>query len=273
MTQLKRRIPAARMKARRPKTEPTRRMAVASRVVAHVAKPRPVATDTSQSRAAVRRVITVAWLSILLGLLMQGVLLMAKVSVGPWPVYSKIFLDLVQGVTWSFFVCAGVGLGTTVAKSKAYLGGIIGMVAGPLAMGIAKGAQKLVGSILGVADAPVVVSLAELGVVRAFEYGILGWALASMVARDETRAHRFLGMGAAVGLVFGTGATWLTLELARTKNITLTDAQLLTTVLNEVLFPIGCSLVVFTALTVGRHLKLIAAVSPKKAQAASTAST
>jgi len=232
-----------------------------------------VVADTSQSRRAVQRVITVAWLSILLGLAMQALLLAGKVAVGPWPAYSKIILDLVQGVTWSFFVCAGVGLGTTVAKSKAYLGGIVGLIAGPLAMGIAKGTQKLIGSILGVADAPVVVPLAELGVVRALEYGILGWALASMVARDETRAHRFLGMGAIVGIVFGGGATWLTLELARSKHVALTDAQVLTTALNEILFPIGCTLVVFIALTVGRHLKLIASVSPKKVRGASTAAT
>ncbi|MGE0283120.1 MAG: hypothetical protein AB7P20_21220, partial [Rhizobiaceae bacterium] len=89
------------------------------------------------------------------------------------------------------------------------------------------------------------------------------WALASMVARDETRAHRFLGMGALVGVLFGGGATWLTFELARAKQMALTEAQMLTTALNEVLFPIGCSLVVFVALTVGRHLKLIAAVRPK----------
>ena len=149
MTKANGRIPAMRKSVRQPAKEPATPAPAVRRVVGTA--PKPVAADTSQSRAAVRRVIAVAWLSILLGLLMQGLLLIGKVSVGPWPVYSKIFLNLVQGVTWSFFVCAGVGLGTTVAKSKAYLGGVVGMVAGPLAMGIAKGTQKLVGSILGVA--------------------------------------------------------------------------------------------------------------------------
>lgn len=263
--------PRSTGKVNSPNRETGRRLKAIRRIPAGVKATSPAAADTSTPRRAIQRVITVAWLSIMLGLAMQALLLAAKIAVGPWPPYSKVILDLVQGVTWSFFVCAGVGLGTTVAKSKAYLGGVIGMIAGPLAMGVAKGTQKLVGSMLGVADSPVIVSLAELGLVRAFEYGILGWALASMVARDETRAHRFLAMGALVGVLFGGGATWLTFELARAKQMTLSDAQMLTTALNEVLFPIGCSLVVFIALTVGRHLKLIAAVSSKKVVATSAA--
>lgn len=208
--------------------------------------------------------MAVAWLSIVLGLAMQALILISKVSIGSWPPYSAIAIDLVQGVTWSFFVCAGVGLGTTIAKSQAYFGGLIGLIAAPIAMGIAKGAQKVMKSLLGAPDAPAIMPLTTLGCIRALEYGLLGWALAWMVTKDENRLYRFLGVGALIGVIFGGGATTLTFQLAQLKGITLTQAQMLTTALNEIVFPIGCSLVVFIALVVGRHLKLISTTPAKR---------
>lgn len=221
--------------------------------------------SSAPARRAIGRVVAVAWLSIVLGLAMQTLILVSKVSIGSWPPYSMVAIDLVQGVTWSFFVCAGVGLGTTIAKSQSYLGGIIGMIAAPIAMGIAKGAQKVMKSLLGAPDTPAIMPLTTLGVIRALEYGLLGWALAWMVSKDENRLMRFLGVGAVIGVIFGGGATGLTFHLARLKGVALTSAQMLTTALNEIVFPIGCSLVVFIALVVGRHLKLISA-APKPAR-------
>lgn len=215
------------------------------------------ATRSDTARQALRRVMTVAWLSILLGLAMQGLVLFSKVYLGGWPPSARIVLDLVQGVTWSFFVCAGVGLGTTIAKSKAAIGGLISMIAAPAAMGIAKGTQKLVGDLLEATQSPVIISMTSLGIVRAIEYGVLGWLLAWMVAKDEDRWHRFLAAGASVGIVIGGGVTFATAKLAAMKGIALTPQQIVATGLNEILFPIGCSLVVFVALMIGRQLKIV----------------
>ena len=57
----------------------------------------------------------------------------------------QIVVELTQGITWSFFVCAGVGLGTTLGKARAAFGGLIGLISAPLAMGLAKGSQKVDG--------------------------------------------------------------------------------------------------------------------------------
>lgn len=218
----------------------------------------PVVADGSNgARLALRRVMMVTWLSIVLGLVMQGIVLASKVHLGGWPPSARIVLDLIQGVTWSFFVCAGVGLGTTIAKSKAYIGGLISLVAAPAAMGIAKGAQKLVGGLIKVADAPTIISLTTLGIVRAVEYGVLGWALAWLVARSEHRWHRFVGVGSAIGIVFGGGVTLATAHFAPASGIELKPQQIVAMGLNEVLFPIGCSLVVFIALVVGRQLRVV----------------
>lgn len=211
----------------------------------------------SGARLALKRIVTIAWLSILLGLVMQLLLLFAKVSFDEPPESMKLVLDVVNGVTWAFFVCAGIGLGTAASKGNAIIGGLIGLVAAPVAMGLAKAAQKSMASIMKASDAPALVPLTTLGVFRAIEYGFLGWALAYMVAKEERRASRFLIAGGVTGGVFGGGITLLTPQLASQRGIILSAAQIAAIGLNEIVFPAGCAMVVYVALVVGQHLKLL----------------
>jgi hypothetical protein len=204
-----------------------------------------------------QRMVMVAWLAILLGLVMQGLSLAGRTSVGAHPTLTQIVVDLSQGITWSFFVCAGVGLGTALGKARAALGGLVGVITAPLAMGLAKGSQKVMGSALGAAEKPVIVSLMTLGVLRAIEYGLLGWALAWLVSRQESRAWHFVLAGGLAGLVFGGSITWLTIAIATAKDMVMAPPQIIATALNEMVFPIGCALVVYMALRVGRQLKLV----------------
>ncbi len=221
-------------------------------------KPEEPKPPSSGAATALRRIALIAWLSIVLGFAMQALVLVGKLSVGNNPGLTQVMIDLAQGVTWSFFVCAGVGLGTTIAKAHKALGGLIGLIVAPIAMGIAKGSQKFMVSALGATQKPVLLSLTTLGVIRAIEYGILGWVLAWLVANQESRATRFLLAGAAVGLVFGGSTTMLTFQAAAAKGIALAAPQIVATAVNEVVFPMGCALVVFIALHVGRQLKLVA---------------
>ena len=86
-------------------------------------------------------------------------------------------------------------------------------------MGLAKGSQKVMASALGAADKPVIMSLMTLGVLRALEYGLLGWALAWLVSRQQSRAWHFVLAGALAGLVFGGSITWLTIAIATAKDM------------------------------------------------------
>jgi hypothetical protein len=216
---------------------------------------KPSETRTAQS--ALRRLLTVAWLAIVLGFAMQGLILAGKLSLGARPGSAQMAIDLAQGITWSFFVCAGVGLGTAIAKARASLGGLVGIVSAPLALGLAKGSQKFMASALQAAQQPAVLSFATLGVMRAIEYGVLGWALAWLVTRKEKRLGMFLLAGAGVGATFGSGITWLTIFTADANGVPLKPPQMFATGFNEIVFPIGCAIVVYVALQVGRHVKLI----------------
>jgi hypothetical protein len=221
-----------------------------------------VAANAQPSAAAariLRRMVMVAWLAILLGLVMEGLSLAGRASVGSHPTLMQITVELMQGITWSFFVCAGVGLGTALGKARAAFGGLIGLISAPLAMGLAKGSQKVMASAVGAADKPVIMSLMTLGVLRALEYGLLGWALAWLASRQQSRVWHFALAGALAGLVFGGSITWLTIALATAKDMVMARPQIIATALNEMAFPIGCSFVVYIALSVGRQLRLIAA--------------
>lgn len=200
-----------------------------------------------QARAALRQLALVAWLGILLGFAMQGVILAGKIAAGAMPGEAKIIIDMVQGVTWSFFVCAGIGLGTTLAKGRKVIGGLVGMVSGPLAMAIAKGGQKVMASALGAVDSPAALSLLTVGTLRAVEYGILGWILASLAARSDVRARNYVASGGAVGLLFGGSITALTAIRSSAEGQALDPVRLTATGFNEIAFPIGCALVVFLA--------------------------
>ena len=63
--------------------------------------------------------------------------------------------------------------------------------------------------------------------------------------------------GALAGVVFGGSITWLTIAIATAKDIAMAPPQIIATALNEMVFPIGCALVVYIALRVGRQLKLV----------------
>ncbi|MBZ9677469.1 hypothetical protein [Mesorhizobium sp. ES1-1] len=210
------------------------------------------------ARQALKRVAMVAWLAIALGFAMEALILTVRVAANSQPASTQVVIELVQGVTWSFFVCAGVGLGTAIGKVRTSLGGLIGAISAPLAMGIAKGTQKVMVSALDLSVKPTIVPLTTLGVLRALEYGLLGWMLARLASREKAHLLHFILAGALIGAVFGGGVTALTIQAAFAQDVALALPQAIATGLNEIVFPIGCALVVYITLQVSRNMKFIA---------------
>lgn len=225
--------------------------------------PASASAPAPDSRELLRRLATIAWASILVGIALQSLLLVTKLVGGLVPSSAQVLVDFAQGVTWSFFVCAGIGIGTAIGKAREAIGGLIGMISAPLALGLARGVQKAVAGAVSAPAQTVLVSLTVVGVVRAIEYGILGWLLARLAARSENQARRYLGSGASVGIPFGaamTGVTWL---MAQQAGKPVAAPALVSTAMNEMFFPIACSFVVYLAAHIG---KLVTAVQePAKA--------
>jgi hypothetical protein len=193
----------------------------------------------------------VAWLAILLGFAMEALLLLFAAGFGSLPGLKPIAADLVRQVSWSTIVCVGLALGTAVSKARAPLMGILGLLAAPLAFTVSRsihqGAVKTLEIAGSGADAPPVLLLAVL---KAVEYACLGLAIGWIGRRAWGGLSAHVATGLVLGLVFGSTIVALTYQMSPEPPAT---AALVSRGANEILFPVGCSLVLFAATAMGQR--------------------
>ena len=193
----------------------------------------------------------VAWLAILLGLAMEGVLLLLGTGFGNLLGAAPIVAGLVKNVSWSVFVCVGLAVGTTLSKIRVPGMGLLGFLAAPLAFEVSrvlhKGTLEALAASGGGGDdlSPLLVAF-----IKGLEYGCLGMAVAWLGRRPWGGAVAHMAAGLMVGLVFG-GLILLLLLGASPQP---PAADLLSRGMNEVLFPVGCALVLFSAGAIGERV-------------------
>lgn len=217
----------------------------------------PTDDGSSMVQATIRRVAVVAILAVALGLLMQAFILGGKLMAGADFPGLGLAVDLAQGVTWSFLVCAGVSIGTTIARGRAALAGIIAAAFAPIAVALAKASQKVMTGVTKATTSEPILSLTAIGIFRAIEYGILGWVLAVLVHRGEGRALPYIGTGMAVGIVVGGAFIATSHWVAASSGTVVPLPATVAMAVNEVLFPIGCSIVIYLGQMIGRNLKAL----------------
>jgi hypothetical protein len=83
---------------------------------------------------------------------------------------------------------------------------------------------------------------------KGLEYAALGLLLA-WIGKQRAGAAAHLGIGLVVGIVFGSALIAL---LSHYAGATPAPHVLVSQGLNEVLFPVGCSLAIFAAETLGK---------------------
>lgn len=196
-------------------------------------------------------ILRVAWLAILLGLAMEGLLLLLGAGFGESLGLRSVVADLVRNVSWSVFVCVGLAVGTTITKARVPAMGLLGLFSGPLAFEASrvfhKGTLEALGATAsGGADlSPLFVAL-----IKGLEYGCLGLAVGWVGARPWGGLVAHVAVGLAVGLIFG--GTIVALTLGSTPPPPAAD--LLSQGLNELLFPVGCAVVLFSAGALGERI-------------------
>jgi len=195
--------------------------------------------------------VRVAWLAIALGFVMEVLALVVALGAGVFGGVAPVVADLVKQVSWSIFVCGGLALGTVVSKARAPVMGLLGLVAGPVAFGVARSLHKGTLEAMGAADGALgVTSATVLALVKALEYGSLGALLGWVGTRAWGGLGAHAGAGLVVGAVFGGAILALTYQAAGGA---VPPARLLSQGVNEVLFPLGCALVLFTATMLGKR--------------------
>jgi hypothetical protein len=190
-----------------------------------------------------------AWLAILLGLLMEVLLLALGGALGDVLGLKPLVADLVRSVSWSVFVCVGLAVGTAVAKARVPLMGFLGLFSAPVAFEISRVLHKgtlealaVSGSAAGGLD-PLLLAL-----IKGLEYGCLGIGIGWVSQRRWGGAAAHVAVGLLVGLIFGG----LELSFAMRATPPPAAADLFAGGINDVLFPVGCALVLFSAGVLGK---------------------
>ena len=192
--------------------------------------------------------LRVAWLAVILGLAMEVLLLVLGGAVGNALGLKPFVADLVRNVTWSVFVCAGLAIGTAVVKARAPLMGFLGLVSGPLAFEASRVFHKGTLEALAITGGGGNLSPVLVAGIKGIEYGCLGLGVGWVSQRRWGGAAAHVAVGLLVGLTFGS------VELALVAGATPPPptSDLFVKGVNEVLFPVGCSLVLFSAGVLGK---------------------
>ncbi len=201
-----------------------------------VAPPPPPAAKGS----TLRQLVTIAWLAILLGMAMEAVMLAVAAGYRAAVTPAPFVADLAQKVSWAFVVCVGLGIGSALGRAKPAAMGVLGLIAAPLGFNVARVLHKGLAAALGVAvmAGPAPFAIAAL---KASQYALLGFALGHLGRRGAgALAHAATGLLA--GALFGVPVIALT-----TLESSAGQAVLVARSLNELLFPLGCSLVIYAA--------------------------
>jgi hypothetical protein len=139
-----------------------------------------------------------------------------------------------------------LALGTTIANARVPLMGLLGLLTAPLAFEVSRVLHKGTVEALALSGGAGTLGTATflLAVVKGVEYGCLGLLVGWVGGRAWGGAAAHVAAGLAVGTVFGgliLGLTFLPNPDA------FSAADLLSRGINELLFPVGCSLVLFSA--------------------------
>lgn len=192
------------------------------------------------------RLFHVAWLAVLLGLAIQGLTLLTALGFGQNLEMNRAVAETVGKVSWAGIVCLGLALGASVAKAGPRSFALAGLLAAPIAFIFARSLHKSVGQALDVAGSAASESVFVFALLKAIEYGCLGYLLAVVSSRVSPRMIAYAATGLAVGAFFGAIALYLVYPQPM--------PAMIARAINEIVFPIGCSIVIYASDIFGRRV-------------------
>jgi hypothetical protein len=213
------------------------------------------AIDTAQEPLSLGvRILHVAWMSILLGLAMEVVIIAVVTIYGSPGGGASFMTDALQKVSWSFLVCVGLAIGSAAAKAiRAVAMGLLGLLAAPVAFTLARALNKAASQMLGVLPPPSAAtpSVMWLAAIKAAEFACLGFVSGWLATKAWATLRTHFALGLTVGLVFGGLMLAYTISASDPKPST---AQLVALGVNEVFYPVGCALILYAAGAAGSRM-------------------
>ena len=201
----------------------------------------------------VSRILLTAWMAIVLGIVLQICVLVLGMVLGkhsqPW----VIIAETLQKISWSFLVCVALIVGVGASNLRASLGAVCGFIGAPVAFLIAKAIHKGVAAGMGVTltaapgPEPWLIAL-----IKALQYAVLGCLLGWLSRKTFGGAIAYFCSGALAGLIFGGIIVGLT-AMAQPAAVDFTFWIIRGA--NEIIFPVGCSMIAFSVEALGRRMK------------------
>lgn len=187
------------------------------------------------------RIVKAVWCSIVLGMLVQLIIVLATT-------FNKntIVPETAQKISWSVLVCSALAIGNVVAKARIPLLGLVGLLAAPAAFAVAKAVQKSLSQ--GISAAGSVPTATEMAIVKGVEYAMFG-ALIAWASKKE-KLQTYLTIGAGLGIA----TACYVLVRSKQGNPSIATSALIARGINEVAFPIGCAFVLWFTTTAGKLL-------------------
>lgn len=200
-----------------------------------------------------KTLIKAAWMSVGLGLLMQLLLLAAAAFFKNIPTVQAIVADTVQKISWSTLVCSGVAVGLAAGKMRPHVMGIAGLIAAPVAFYVAKIAHKSVSQALSITGAAAIAAPDPfvLAGLKGVEYAVLGVSVGLLGRKTKVGLRGHIIAGIVIGVLFGGLIVALMMNAAAAANTPLGIGAIVTRCINEIIFPVGCALVLYAAQKVG----------------------
>lgn len=198
-----------------------------------------------------KTLLRVAWLAILFGFLLEAILILLAAGFGNVKSAKPFIADLTQKISWSVIVCVGLAVGAAASKVRDMMMGLWGLLSAPVAFYVArsihKGAMQALSLSGEMSGGP---SPWLLAIIKGLEYGCFGLILNWIQKRPWGGGLAHAGMGFFVGLIFG-GTILLIIVQSTPQPPPL--AALISRGVNEVLFPVGCALIIFSAEVLGKR--------------------
>lgn len=209
----------------------------------------------ADSRLAVQRILTAAWLAVLAGIVVQLVVIGVRAWAGG--AIQGFFAEMAQGLTWSALVCAAIAVGTLSSKSRAHIAGLTGFFAGPLAWAAAKGVQKGVQALAGAPQDQLTPLFWLVCGWKGIEYAMLGVGLTILVAQPSARTGSYALLGALIGGLSACVVIALNVGNAAIAGAGVPLPKIASIAANETFFPIACASVIYTAQALTRHIGIL----------------
>ena len=184
-----------------------------------------------------------AWLAILLGMAMECILLVLSAGLGDLLGLGSIIADLAQNVSWSVLVCLGLSVGTAVRSARVPVMGLLGFLAAPAAFEISRVIHKGAIQALAISGS----AGEDLSPFSACPHKGIGIRMPRAGARLGESAPVGRGGGPHGGRVRRGRGLWCITVIAL---LAASGPEVSATILpsrgvTQVLFPVGCSLVLF----------------------------